>query len=70
VIVLLQRLAVFGDGDSFTIENPNRDALTAKLNRTISRGNPSFKRGFPIIAYRYLHIRSFERPYGHSILFA
>ena len=69
LIVLLQRLAVFGDGDGFTIKNPNRDALAAKLNRTIGRGNPSFERGFSVIAHRYSDISSLERPYGHSILF-
>ena len=70
LIVLLQRLAVLSDRDGFRIEHPNRYVLAAKFNRTVSRGNPSFERGFPIIAYRHPHVRSFERPNGHPILFA
>src|SRR5207249_10629806 len=70
LVVLLQRLAVFGERDGFRIENSNRDMLAAKFNRTVSRGNPSLERGFSIIAHCYPHVSSFERANGHAILLA
>ena len=44
--------------------------LTMKFNRTISRGDPSFERGFSVIAERYPYVSSFERLDRDSILFA
>ena len=69
LVVLLQRLSVFGDLNGFRIEDPNRHVLTAKFNRTISRRDPSFERCFCLIAERYPHVSSFERLDGDSILF-
>jgi hypothetical protein len=44
--------------------------VTAKFNRTISGGDPSFERGLSVIAERHPHIGSFERLDGDPILFA
>src|SRR5260370_568351 len=69
LVVFLQRLSVFGDLNGFRIEDPNRHVLTAKFNRTISRGDPSFERSLSVVANRYPHVSSFERLDGDSILF-
>ena len=70
LVVFLQHLSVLGDLNGFGIEDPNRHVLTAKFNRTISRRDPSFKRGFSVIAERYPYVSSFERLDRNSILFA
>ena len=70
LVVLLQLLSVLGDLNGFRIEDPNRHVLTAKFNRTIRRRDPSFERGFSVIAEGHPHVSSFERLDGDSILFA
>ena len=69
LVVLLQVLPVLGDLNGLTIENTNRDVLAVKLNRTVSRRNPSFERRFSVIAERYPHVSSFERLDGDPVLF-
>ena len=70
LVVFLQHLSVLGDLNGFGIEDPNRHVLTAKFNRTISRGDPSFERSLSVVADCYPHVSSFERLDGDSILFA
>src|SRR2546429_1075713 len=49
LIALFQRLAVFRDCNGLGIEDPNRDMLTAKFNRAISRRHPTFERGLGVL---------------------
>src|SRR6266487_3854605 len=69
LVVLLQLLSVLGDLNGFRIEDANRHVLTAKFNRTIRRRDPSFERGFSVIAEGHPHVSSFERLDCDSILF-
>src|SRR6266480_2857167 len=70
-VVLFQRFAVFRDLNGVRIQNPNRNVLAAKFNRTVSRRNPALERGLALfITHNNPHVRSFEWANSDAILFA
>ena len=69
-VVIFQRFAIFCELNGIRIEDPNRDILTAKFNRTISWGDLLFERCFSVVAYGHPHVGSLEWANSDVILFA
>src|SRR6266702_941483 len=70
-VAFFQRLAVFRDRNGLRIENSNRDMLTAKFNRAVSRPAHGLARSPPLlVAYSHPYVGSFEWANSDALLFA